>query len=94
MPMQLSTTIQAGMPTAIMGSYAKLATEFKYEEQAGSSLVVREPIGVCGFITPMELSLASNCRQGCFGCGLHHGRQAQHRGSIECFFTHPSYSQH
>lgn len=57
MPMQLSTMIQAGMPTAIMGSYAKLAAEFEYEEQAGSSLVVREPIGVCGFITPWNYPL-------------------------------------
>lgn len=57
MPVQLSTMIQAGMPTAVMGSYAKIATDFEYEESSGNSLVIREPIGVCGFITPWNYPL-------------------------------------
>ncbi|MGZ8765293.1 MAG: aldehyde dehydrogenase family protein [Acidimicrobiia bacterium] len=52
MPITFSSMIQAGLPTAVMGSYVEIVTNFAFEEQMRSSLVVREPVGVVGCITP------------------------------------------
>ncbi|MBI1817959.1 MAG: aldehyde dehydrogenase family protein [Deltaproteobacteria bacterium] len=57
MPFKLSKAIQAGLPALVSGSYAKLLGEFKFEEQIGNSLVVREPVGVVGCITPWNYPL-------------------------------------
>src|SRR6185369_12285672 len=57
MPIKLSGRIQAGLPIANFANYAKLAAEFKYEEQVGNSLVVREAVGVIGAITPWNYPL-------------------------------------
>src|SRR5262249_24386839 len=46
-----------GLPAMVMGSYAKLLGEFKFEETIGSSLVVKEPVGVVGCITPWNFPL-------------------------------------
>jgi betaine-aldehyde dehydrogenase len=57
MPLPLATAVQAGLPAMVMGSYAKLAGEYKFEEQIGNSLVVQEPVGVIGCITPWNFPL-------------------------------------
>src|SRR5581483_10667300 len=57
MPKPLATAVQAGLPIAVAGSYAKLLGEFQFEEQVGNSLVVREPVGVVGCITPWNFPL-------------------------------------
>src|SRR5262245_2570179 len=57
MPLPLATAVQAGMPAAVMGSYAKLLGEFKFEEQIGNAVVAKEPIGVVGCITPWNFPL-------------------------------------
>ena len=57
MPMNLSTIIQAGLPTMTFGSMQQLLDEVPFEEQVGNSLVVREPVGVVGCITPWNYPL-------------------------------------
>src|SRR5262245_65802129 len=57
MPLPLSLAVQAGMPAAVMGSYAKMLGEFKFEEQIGSAVVAKEPVGVVGCITPWNFPL-------------------------------------
>jgi len=57
MPMFLSQLVQAGLPQAVSGSYVQILDEFAFEEQIGNSLVVREPIGVVGCITPWNYPL-------------------------------------
>jgi acyl-CoA reductase-like NAD-dependent aldehyde dehydrogenase len=57
MPLTLSRMIQAGLPTMTFGSMAQIVDSFPFEEQVGSSLVVREPVGVVGAITPWNYPL-------------------------------------
>lgn len=57
MPLPLATMVQAGMPSMVMGSYAKLLGDYSFEEQIGNSLVVKEPVGVIGCITPWNYPL-------------------------------------
>ena len=46
-----------GLPIANFANYAKIAREFKFEERVGNSLVVKEPVGVVGAITPWNYPL-------------------------------------
>jgi acyl-CoA reductase-like NAD-dependent aldehyde dehydrogenase len=57
MPLPLATIVQAGMPAMVMGSYSKLLGDYSFEEQIGNSLVVKEPVGVIGCITPWNFPL-------------------------------------
>ena len=57
MPIKLSNMIQAGLPTTTFGSMPKLLAELQWEEEVGNSLIVREPVGVVGAITPWNYPL-------------------------------------
>jgi aldehyde dehydrogenase (NAD+) len=57
MPQGLATMIQAGLPANEWKVTAKMLSEVKFEEQVGNSLIVREPIGVVGAITPWNYPL-------------------------------------
>ncbi|GAA2639301.1 aldehyde dehydrogenase family protein [Dactylosporangium fulvum] len=56
-PLTLSRTAQVGFPIAVVESFAGLATEYDWTEEVGNSLIVREPIGVVGAITPWNFPL-------------------------------------
>jgi betaine-aldehyde dehydrogenase len=57
MPLPMATAVQAGMPAAVMGSYAKMLSDYRFEEQIGNAVVVKEPVGVVGCITPWNFPL-------------------------------------
>ncbi len=57
MPKWLSQIVQAGLPINSFTEAGKLAEEYQYEEEQGNSLIVKEPVGVVGCITPWNYPL-------------------------------------
>lgn len=58
MPLKLAAKVQVGLPIWHWENYARLAKDFAYEQRVGNSLVLREPIGVVGCITPWNFPLS------------------------------------
>jgi len=56
-PIGFATTVQAGLPVATATGLAGLLADFPWTERIGNSIVVREPIGVVGAITPWNYPL-------------------------------------
>ncbi|WP_197387840.1 aldehyde dehydrogenase family protein [Ralstonia pseudosolanacearum] len=57
MPIKLARAIQVGSPVFNWGNFARLLGTFPFEARVGNSLVVREPVGVVGAITPWNYPL-------------------------------------
>ncbi|MFC5522792.1 aldehyde dehydrogenase family protein [Polaromonas jejuensis] len=58
MPLKMARAVQVGGPAWHWGNFAKVARQFEWEKKVGNSLVVREPIGVVGCITPWNFPLS------------------------------------
>jgi acyl-CoA reductase-like NAD-dependent aldehyde dehydrogenase len=57
MPLTLSKIIQAGLPAGVFGDMAERALTYNWDTEMGNSVVVREPVGVVGAITPWNYPL-------------------------------------
>lgn len=51
-PISLATAAQAAMGVAHLGTAMEVLKNYEFTEQKGSTMIVKEPVGVCGFITP------------------------------------------
>ena len=56
-PITFATKVQAALPVATSSGLADLLDGFRWTEELGNSLVVREPVGVVGAITPWNYPL-------------------------------------
>ena len=56
-PMGLSKTAQVGSGMGHFKTALKILEDFDFEETRGSTKIVKEPAGVCGFITPWNWPL-------------------------------------
>ena len=57
MPKWLSLLVQAGLPINSFATAASVAESYEYEATLGNSLVIKEPVGVVGAITPWNYPL-------------------------------------
>ena len=56
-PINYSRMAMVGTPRVVARSYAKILDEFEWEEEVRNSIIVKEPIGVVGMITPWNFPL-------------------------------------
>lgn len=65
----LSALIQVGLPYTSFNAIASVVDDFTWEEEVGNSLVIREPIGVVGAITPWNYPLHQIAAKVAFALG-------------------------
>ncbi|WP_020102763.1 aldehyde dehydrogenase family protein [Mycobacterium sp. 360MFTsu5.1] len=56
-PVRIAQTVQTQVPLAVANGFAGVLDTFDFEERVGNSLVLREPYGVVGAITPWNYPL-------------------------------------
>lgn len=56
-PLRMATRVQAGLPLTVLRGYVELAAQPPPGQLVGNSLVVHEPVGVVGAITPWNYPL-------------------------------------
>ena len=56
-PIEYSKVAMVGTPRVVSKSYAKLLESYQWEEHVRNSTIVKEPIGVCAFVTPWNFPL-------------------------------------
>ena len=56
-PLKIAQRVMVANPIHTFGTYAKLAAEFEFESIVGNSIILREPVGVVGAITPWNFPL-------------------------------------
>lgn len=56
-PLKTSIGLHGGLGVGVMSSYKDVPFEMEKEEKIGNSIIIKEAIGVCGFITPWNFPL-------------------------------------
>ncbi|OBG49259.1 MULTISPECIES: aldehyde dehydrogenase family protein [unclassified Mycobacterium] len=56
-PVRIAQTVQTQVPLAVARGFAAVLDGFEFEERVGNSLILREPYGVVGAITPWNYPL-------------------------------------
>lgn len=56
-PVRIAQTVQTQVPLSVAKGFADVLETFEFEEQIGNSLILREPYGVVGAITPWNYPL-------------------------------------
>lgn len=56
-PIRIAQGVQTKVPLAVARGFADVLDAFEFEERAGNSLILREPYGVVGAITPWNYPL-------------------------------------